>query len=79
MEELVIIFQLLDSNADIPYPVTILNRTPIIEWYVVWYGSKNGYKNGMHHVFERDWAACSEFASHSKFNSQPDTWEDLSI
>jgi hypothetical protein len=62
MEELVIIFQLLDSDADIPYPVTILNRINIIEWHVVWYGSKNGLKKGMHHVFRRDWTACSEYA-----------------
>ena len=44
MEELVTIFQLLDSNADIPYPVTILNRRPKIKWSVVWYDSRKGTK-----------------------------------
>jgi hypothetical protein len=30
-----------------PYLVTFLIRTPIFEWYVVWYDSKNGYPKNM--------------------------------
>ena len=30
--------------VDVLNSVTSLNRTPMFEWYVVWYGSKNGYQ-----------------------------------
>ena len=32
---------------DTPYSVTFLIETPIFEWYVVWCGSKNGYRKDM--------------------------------
>ena len=41
----------LDPNdgfkVDMPNLVTHLDQTPILEWYVVWRGSKNRYQNDM--------------------------------
>ena len=55
-------------KVDEPYSYTLLIGTPIFEWYVVGYGSKNGYKK--RHVSERDWTTCSKYANHSRFNGQ---------
>ena len=35
-------FYLFATKVDDPYSVTILIKSTIIEWYVVWCGSKNG-------------------------------------
>ena len=35
-------FYLFATKVDGPYSVTILIKSTIIEWYVVWCGSKNG-------------------------------------
>jgi hypothetical protein len=35
------------SKVDMPKLVTSLNQTPIFQWYVVWFGSKNGYQEDM--------------------------------
>jgi hypothetical protein len=37
----------LSTKVEGPYLATLLIRTPIIEWYVVWCGSKNGYRKTM--------------------------------
>jgi len=34
-------------KVDVPNSVTYCNETPIIKWYVVKYGSKNGYQKDM--------------------------------
>jgi hypothetical protein len=31
----------------VPNSITYLNRTPIIEWYLVWCGFKNGHQEDM--------------------------------
>ena len=33
--------KLLITEVDNPSSVRFLDQTPIIEWYVIWYGSKN--------------------------------------
>ena len=35
-----------------PNSITYLNWTPIIEWYVVWCGSKNKYQKA---IFNKRW------------------------
>ena len=35
------------GKVDNPYLVTFLIMTPILEWYVIWCGSKNGYQKDM--------------------------------
>ena len=37
----------LSTKVDSLYLATLLIKTPIIEWYVVWCGSKNGYRKTM--------------------------------
>ena len=37
---------ILSCKVDVPDSVTFLIRTPIFEWYVDWYGSKNKYQKG---------------------------------
>lgn len=42
--------------------------TPIFEWCVVHWRSKNGTPT--RHMLERDWFTCSKFKNHSRLNSQ---------
>ena len=51
-----------------PNLVTYLNRTPIIEWYVVRCGSKNGYQKGIIRLKELGLHAQNH--NHSMLKSQ---------
>ena len=53
-----------------------LNRTPILDWCMVGWGSKN--KHHERHIFIRYWTKFSNFVTHSKLNSEHN-WEDLCI
>ena len=57
----------LVNKVDNPYSVTFLIRTPIFEWYVVRFASKNGYQKD---VFVRYWTSCSKYDDHSRLNGE---------
>ena len=61
-------------KVDVPNLVTYLNRTPIIEWYVVRCGSKNGYQKGIIRLKELGLHAQNH--NHSMLKSQQN-WGDL--
>ena len=46
----------------------VLDRTPKSEWYVDWWGPKNGCQKNM--CLKRDWIACSNYDNHYRFNSE---------
>ena len=58
------------SKVDMPRSNIATIWTPMFEWYVVGYGSKNRHQKV---VFKRDWTMCSKYVDHSKLNSQH-TW-----
>jgi hypothetical protein len=45
---------------------TSLNWILVVEWYIVWGGSKNGYQTDM--CLKRDWNVCSKYDNHSRLN-----------
>ena len=60
-------------KVDEPYSYTLLIGTPIFEWCVIGYGSKNGYKRDTC-LKEIGWHM--KYANHSRFNGQRN-WRDL--
>jgi hypothetical protein len=53
--------------------VTYLIQTHVIEWYVVWCGSKNGYQK---YMCLKKIGVCSKYVNHFRLNSQHN-WGDL--
>lgn len=49
------------GKVDNPNSMRFLIRIPMFEWFVVWCGSKNGYKKDM--CIKREWIACSGFVA----------------
>ena len=49
------------------YLVLFLMRTPIFNWYVVWFGPKSKYHKDM---VKGDYIVCSSLDNHSRFNTQ---------
>ena len=58
----------VQDKVDNPYSVTFLIRTPVIEWYVVWCGTKNGYQKGM--CLKEVGLHAQKYDNHSMFNRQ---------
>ena len=56
------------GNVCGPYVLTLLNWTPIIQWYTARFVIKNGHQKDMWYIW--DWIMCSKYVYHSRFNSK---------
>ena len=56
-----------ESEVDVLNLVTSLDQTPIFEWYVVWWGSKNREQKGTVSL-KGGWIAFSKYDNHLRFN-----------
>ena len=50
--------------------VTSLNEIPILEWYVTWHGSKNGYQKDTCLSKKKPRLYIQEYDNHFRLNSQ---------